>query len=90
MFPQFVLPEHIYPSLRYATERNLTWFVRDLPYSFDFLVENFMDPAHIPFAHNSLQSLRSDGGEIPMEVLVSNFTHLEISFKDQVRGKKRE
>ena len=30
---------------------------RELPYSFDFLVENFMDPAHIPFAHHGLQGL---------------------------------
>lgn len=25
--------------------KNVTYFSRDLPYSFDFLVENFMDPA---------------------------------------------
>ena len=25
------------------------YFVRELPYSFHMLIENFMDPAHIPF-----------------------------------------
>ena len=51
------LPEEVLPLL---TTGNLSSFtVRDLPYSFDFLVENFMDPAHIPFAHHSLQVRRS-------------------------------
>eukprot|EP00968_Pinguiococcus_pyrenoidosus_P004972 scaffold320_cov367-Pinguiococcus_pyrenoidosus.AAC.7 len=36
-------------------------YVRELPYSWDFLVENFMDPAHIPFAHHGLQGVRTDG-----------------------------
>ena len=43
--------------------------MRDLPYSFDFLVENFMDPAHIPYAHHSLQASRDDGSPIPMQIL---------------------
>ena len=65
--------------------------VRDLPYSFDYLVENFMDPAHIPFAHHKLQSVRSDGIPIPSQVITSedNSTHCEVFFSDQVRGKYR-
>ena len=46
-------------------------FVRELPYSFDILIENFMDPAHIPFAHHGLQGMRSDGSPIEMKALVS-------------------
>lgn len=38
-------PEERYPRLGAATNT----YTRELPYSFDFLVENFMDPAHIPF-----------------------------------------
>jgi len=83
--PFQAFPEDRFPRLLSAEAS----YVRELPYSFDFLVENFMDPAHIPFAHHSLQSLRSDGSEIPMETLVSNDTHLEVSFQDQVRGKAR-
>ena len=52
------LPEEVLPLL---LTKNLSSFVaRDLPYSFDFLIENFMDPAHIPFAHHSLQVRNAD------------------------------
>ena len=83
-----VLPDILAPLLS-----NVTDFVsRDLPYSFDFLIENFMDPAHIPFAHHSLQGVRSDGSPIASELLTSmeNDTHIELRFKDIIRGKKRD
>ncbi len=50
MFPQSLLPEEYYNILNKTPdgEDYPTMFMRDLPYSFDFLVENFMDPAHIP------------------------------------------
>ena len=32
--------------------------VVELPYSMNVLLENFFDPAHIPFAHHKLQSFR--------------------------------
>ena len=79
-------PDIYYPDV--SSEIN-EYFVRELPYSFDILIENFMDPAHIPFAHHGLQGVRSDGMPIPMKLLASNETHLEISFKDKVRGNAR-
>lgn len=92
MFPQSLMPEDYYPYL--AEDKLLLEkqpiFVRDLPYSFDFLVENFMDPAHIPFAHNKLQSTRSDGIPIEMSEIVTNFTHVESTFKDRTRGRARD
>lgn len=94
-FPQEICGEYqsieCTPSLYYSdveAEKN-EYFVRELPYSFDILIENFMDPAHIPFAHHGLQGVRSDGMPIPMKLLVSNETHLEVSFEDKVRGKAR-
>lgn len=40
MFPQSLLPEEYYPFLNeYKNRTNLTFVARDLPYSFDFLVE---------------------------------------------------
>jgi pheophorbide a oxygenase len=42
-FPQ--TPEETFPILRETSRIT----ARELPYSFDFLIENFMDPAHIPF-----------------------------------------
>lgn len=91
MFPQYMLPEDLYPTLVEEMERTkATYFVRDLPYSADFVTENFMDPAHIPFAHHSLQGTRTDAKPLPMNVLTSNFTHVECNFMDQSRGKVRE
>jgi len=84
------LPEQHYPYLEEKINKGATYFSRDLPYSLDFLLENFMDPAHIPYAHNSLQSTRDDGSPIEMKVMANNFTHVEASFKDISRGKQRD
>lgn len=65
-------------------------YVRELPYSLDFLVENFMDPAHIPFAHHKLQSTRDDGSPIAMAEILSNFTTVETSFKDMTGKRTRD
>lgn len=89
-FPKSLLPEEMNPIIRRQKEANKPFYVRELPYSADFLIENFMDPAHIPFAHHSLQSTRDDGKPIPMETLVSNFTHVEVSFLDESGGRVRE
>jgi hypothetical protein len=49
-----LLPEHHYSHLREHMDKGATYYVRDLPYSFDFLLENLSDVAHIPVAHNAL------------------------------------
>ena len=83
------LPEEMIPLSALTTPLFLS---REVPYSFDFLIENFMDPAHIPFAHHSLQGSRADGSPIPMKVLTSysNTTHLEVAFNDSIKGKPRQ
>ena len=82
------LPEQVLPELLEAP----SFTVRELPYSIDFLIENFMDPAHIPFAHHSMQGVRSDGRAIPMQKLTTleNATHCEIGYQDAIRGKPRD
>ena len=82
------LPEQVLPELLEAP----SFTVRELPYSIDFLVENFMDPAHIPFAHHSLQGVRSDGRASPMQQLTTleNATHCEVGYQDAIRGKPRD
>ncbi|KAJ8601059.1 hypothetical protein CTAYLR_004490 [Chrysophaeum taylorii] len=80
-------PDKLYPRL---AEETKPYFSRTLPYSFDMLIENFNDPAHIPFAHHGLQGVRSDGGPIPMKLLACNETHVESTFEDVVRGKPRK
>mmetsp|Transcript_2132 Transcript_2132/g.3002 ORF Transcript_2132/g.3002 Transcript_2132/m.3002 type:complete len:357 (+) Transcript_2132:167-1237(+) len=89
-FPQSLLPEQMYPYIKDDASAGKTYFVRTLPYSFDFLVENFMDPAHIPFAHHKLQSVREDGSPIKMGVVENNHTMVEVSFEDISRGKPRD
>ncbi len=86
-FPDF--PENLFPEINDAQRLTM---VRDVPYSFDFTVENFMDPAHIPFAHHRLQGSRDDAIGIPMEILtnIDNQTHCEVSFQDRTRKRKRE
>ena len=41
-------------------------YTRDLPYGWDTLLENIVDPAHIPFAHHGLQGMRTDAIPINM------------------------
>ena len=41
-------------------------FTRDLPYGWSHLVENLIDPAHVPFAHHGMQGTRMDAIPINM------------------------
>uniref|UniRef100_A0A383VN49 Rieske domain-containing protein n=1 Tax=Tetradesmus obliquus TaxID=3088 RepID=A0A383VN49_TETOB len=51
-----------------------TWYRRELPYSWDVLVENLTDPSHLPFSHHNLTpTLKRSKGEAPMP-----FTPLHI------------
>jgi len=91
MFPQSILPEQFYPVLsKIAKDQSSSFFVRDLPYSFDFMLENFMDPAHIPYAHHKLQSKREDAAPMVIKELVNNFTHVEFAFEDVTSGRSRD
>jgi len=90
MFPMELKPEQMYPYLNEEIENGVTYYSRDLPYSADMLIENFMDPAHIPFAHHKLQGSRADAKAIQMKELVSNFTHVEVSFKDESNKVSRD
>jgi hypothetical protein len=69
----------------------LLWTVRDLPYSVDFLIENFMDASHTTFAHHSLFAKRSDGSPLGMQLLtdLDDQTLIEVAFQDTILGKFR-
>ncbi|KAL5766963.1 hypothetical protein ACOSP7_017580 [Xanthoceras sorbifolium] len=52
---------------------------RDIPYGYDVLVENLMDPAHVPYAHHGIMRIRKpdvkldrEGGR-PLEMSVKKF-----------------
>lgn len=42
------------PSSPDEVDLDVRWFHRDLPVSYDTLVENLVDPTHIPFAHHGV------------------------------------
>ncbi|XP_030511153.2 protochlorophyllide-dependent translocon component 52, chloroplastic [Cannabis sativa] len=52
---------------------------RDIPYGYEVLIENLMDPAHVPYAHyglmrNPQRKNKADReGGIPLEMAVENF-----------------
>jgi pheophorbide a oxygenase len=45
---------------------NPTTYTRDLPYGWASLVENLVDPSHVPFAHHGMQGKRTDAIAINM------------------------
>lgn len=49
--------------------------VRDLPYSWEALVENLCDPAHIPFAHHSLMNGADRLSATELDMTVTNESH---------------
>jgi len=38
-----------------GAREDVSTYTRDLPYGWDTLVENIVDPSHVPFAHHGLQ-----------------------------------
>jgi phenylpropionate dioxygenase-like ring-hydroxylating dioxygenase large terminal subunit len=64
-------------------------YTRDFPYDWQFLVENVMDPSHIPFAHHGLQGDRSDALPIEVDNVCHTQRGYEFSFKDRTMGRKR-
>lgn len=46
-------------------------FVHDLAYDWQILVENVVDPSHVPFAHHGIQGNRERAVPIPMKIVES-------------------
>jgi len=71
-------------------EANSTTYTRDLPYSYDTLLENIVDPSHVPWAHHGLQGKRTDAVPINM-TLTSSVTDegFDFSFSDRTMGSFR-
>jgi phenylpropionate dioxygenase-like ring-hydroxylating dioxygenase large terminal subunit len=65
-------------------------FTRDLPYGYDTLLENIVDPSHVPFAHHGLQGTRSDALPIlmtqPQNVTINGF---DFDFADRTLKMRR-
>lgn len=68
---------------------------RDLPYSWDVLVENLIDPSHVPFAHHGMQGKREDAIPINMTNPVpiakgKDERGFQFEWGDRTMGKKRK
>jgi phenylpropionate dioxygenase-like ring-hydroxylating dioxygenase large terminal subunit len=55
-------------GLMSSAQVNPSTYSRDLPYGWDSLVENLIDPSHVPFAHHGLQGKREDAIPINMTI----------------------
>jgi phenylpropionate dioxygenase-like ring-hydroxylating dioxygenase large terminal subunit len=49
-------------------QKHINRYVRDLPYAYDFLIENVADPAHLPVSHHGLAGIlnRARAKPVPM------------------------
>jgi len=68
---------------------DISTYTRDLPYGWDTLTENLIDPAHVPFAHHGLQGTRDDAVPINMTNPTITKSGLELSFQDRTMKKFR-
>ena len=42
--------------------------VRDLPYSYETLIENTLDVSHVPFTHHASVGNRANAGKVELEI----------------------
>ncbi|NES64885.1 MAG: Rieske 2Fe-2S domain-containing protein [Okeania sp. SIO2D1] len=63
-------------------EKGFVWsyYVRDLEYDWQTLVENVADPSHVPFAHHGVQGNRNKAIPIVMEIVQSTINLIEIFY----------
>ena len=66
------------------------YFVRDLPYDYELLIENFMDPSHVPFAHHKLQSTRDLASEVKTKTIEYCDEKIGFEFTDKIMPKREE
>ena len=57
-----LIPELEDPALKGRVKR-LTWSVRDLPYGWDYFIENVLDPAHVAVSHHGKEREERERGE---------------------------
>ncbi len=61
-------------------EKGFVWssYVRDLEYDWEILVENVIDPSHVPFAHHGVQGDRNRAIAQVMDILQSTINLIEV------------
>lgn len=65
-------------------------YTRDLPYGWATLVENLIDPSHVPFAHHGMQGKRTDAIPINMTIPTENGENgFSFEWEDRTMGMLR-
>ena len=72
-----------------GSKPTVSTYTRDQPYGWDTLVENLIDPAHIPFAHHGMQGSRADAIPINMTKATSSEAGFSFEWGDRTMGMMR-
>ena len=84
-------PEGMMKGIADGDENAITTYTRDLPYGWESLVENLIDPAHVPFAHHGLQGKRTDAIPINMTIPTDHGENgFSFEWQDRTMGNYRE
>lgn len=62
-------------------------YVRDLDYDWQTLVENVVDPSHVPFAHHGVQGNRAQARPVPIQITESTPTRIEAKSEGRFNTK---
>lgn len=81
-------------SMLASAREGASTYTRDLPYGWDTLLENLVDPAHVPFAHHGMQGSRADALPINMTLSASasaapDASGFSFDFADRTMGMRR-
>jgi pheophorbide a oxygenase len=82
-------PEYLPAHMLSSVAEGASTYTRDLPYGWDTLVENLVDPSHIPFAHHGLQGKREDAIPINLTLTHEDAHGFEFEFADRTMGRRR-
>jgi phenylpropionate dioxygenase-like ring-hydroxylating dioxygenase large terminal subunit len=90
VWPVYMLPEDYCDGTQDYVDRGAPFDVVELPYSYDFLMENGLDSGHhATFSHHKVGFDRKDDTPLPVTVPIFNFTHITIELKYVRKGKER-
>jgi len=73
------------PKVDAGTDFVWSSYVRDLEYDWQTLVENLVDPSHVPFAHHGLQGNREQARPIAMKIVQSTPNLIEVTTEGNFR-----
>jgi phenylpropionate dioxygenase-like ring-hydroxylating dioxygenase large terminal subunit len=67
--------------------KKLTWSIRDMPYGWDYFIENVVDPAHVGVAHHGITGNRY-ASDVAYDLVTERELSAEGGFKQRVVPEK--